>query len=135
MKWVMSVVLVLAVAAGAGVWVWGHRGKPGTAIVFRWNHLQDASTPDCSATMHRNCMTGFTLTDVTDDEVISDKIPTGARTYTWRPGWPIDAGFRHVFTLTADGYGSDGSPVQSAAATVIVENPKWRFGQPLRDSR
>ncbi len=113
MKWVLIVVLVLAVAAGAGVWVWGHRGKPGQEIVFTWNHAQDASMPDCSATLRRDCMTGFTLTDVTDDEVISDKIPTRARTYTYRPDGRFALGFRHVFTLTADGYGTDGAPVRS----------------------
>lgn len=128
MKWVLIVVLALAVLAGAGVWVWGHRGKPGQEIVFTWNHAPDAPTAECSATVRRECMTGFTLTDVTDDEVISDKIPIRARTYTYRPGWEIPLGFRHVFTLTADGFGTDGLPVRSQAATVIVENPTWKFG-------
>jgi hypothetical protein len=120
MKWVLIIVLVLAVAAGASVWAWGHRGKPGHEIVFAWNHARDASMPDCTETLRRECMTGFTLTDETDEEVISDKLATNARTYTYRPGWEIPLGYRHVFTLTANGYGTDGAPVRSQAATVIV---------------
>lgn len=129
MKWVLIVVLVLALASGVGVWAWGHRGTPGHEIVFTWNHRDDPSMPDCSATLRRHCVTGFTLTDMTDEEVISDKIPTTARSYTYRPEWEIEPGFRHVFTLTEDGYGTDGAPIRSAEATVIVVNPKWRFGQ------
>ena len=127
MKWVVIVALVAALAGGAGVWVWGQRGKPGQEIVFRWDHARDAAMPVCSATAHRDCMTGFTLTDKTDDEVISDRIPPDARSYTYRPGWEIPVGYRHLFALTADGYGADGLPVRSEATTVSVENPAWKF--------
>lgn len=127
MKWVLIVVLALAVLAGAGVWVWGHRGKPGHEIVFAWNHAAN-DWPDCSATIHTKCLTGFTLTDVTDGEVISSNIPTSARSWTYRPGWEIEPGFHHVFTLAVNANGPDGKPIQSQPAQVIVENPKWKFG-------
>jgi len=127
MKWVLIAVLALAVLAGAGVWVWEHRGMPGHEVVFQWNHARHA-WPDCSATVKRECMTSFTLTDATDGDVISSNIPLDARTYTYRPGWEFPPGFRHVFTLQVNGFGSDGAPIRSQPATVMVENPKWRFG-------
>ena len=128
MKWVLIVVLALAVLAGAGVWVWGHRGKPGHAIVFAWDPPVK-SWPDCSATLQKKCFTGFTLTDMTDGAVISSTIPTTARTYTYRPGWEIEPGFRHVFALAVNAHGLDGKPTLSQPVTVIVENPKWKFAQ------
>lgn len=127
MKRILIVVLAVAVLAGAGVWVWSHRGKPGHEIVFIWDHSAN-SWPDCSATVHRKCLTGFTLTDVTDGAVISTTIPTNTRTWIYRPGWEIEPGFRHVFTLQANGYGVDGAAILSQPATVIVANPKWKFG-------
>ncbi|HEX3985322.1 MAG TPA: hypothetical protein VHX13_01835 [Acidobacteriaceae bacterium] len=127
MKRVLIVVLVVAVLAGAGAWVWSQRGKPGHEVVFTWDHAR-GGWEDCSATVHRDCLSGFTLTDVTDSEVITSAIPADARSYTWRPGWEIELGFRHIFTLTANASGSDGLPIRSEPATVVVENPAWKFG-------
>lgn len=128
MKWVLIAAIVV-VLAGAGIWVWGHRGKPGHEIDFAWNHEQNPSVPDCSAAVHKSCMSGFTLTDETDGEVITSAIPMDARTYTYRPEWEIPVGFQHVYSLRTNGFDSNGAPIQSQPAKVTVENPKWKFGQ------
>lgn len=130
MKWVLMTVLALAALAGAGVWVWGHRGKPGHEIMFAWGPRLSGSWPDCSSTVRQECLTGFTLIDETDQYVISDKIPTSAQTYIYHPDVAIPPGYRHVFTLRVDAHGSDGAPIQSQPATVVVANPAWRFGHP-----
>ena len=126
MKRVLIAALVLV---AAGVLVWQLHAQPGTAIVFTWTNAGNAGTPNCSPTVTKDCIAGFTLTDVTAGKVISSTIGPAARSFTYRPGGPIPTGYRHIFTLTTNAIGKDGIPIHSAPAPVMVSHPFWKVRQ------
>lgn len=125
-----QVLIVAVVVLVAGVLVWFLHARPGTEIVFTWSNSANALAAHCSATVTKDCIAGLTLTDETAGKVISSTISPAAQSYTYRPGGPIPAGYRHIFTLATNAIRQDGTPITSAPAQIIVEHPFWKFEHP-----
>lgn len=97
----------------------------GKGILFTWSNSPNASIPNCSTAVTRSCISGFTLTDVTADEVVSSTILPTAMSYTYAPADGIPILYSHTFTLVTNGIDSSGSTVNSVPATVTVTRRVW----------
>jgi hypothetical protein len=125
MKRALFVIVPVVILGGALALLWTAYHRHATKIVFHWNYTNSAGFVDCSASVKKKCMTGFTLTDLTAAQVVTRNIGPDDRSYTYILPSPARPGYEHRFSLVANGLDSTGMPVDSLPNLVTIRYSFW----------
>lgn len=118
---VIAAIVVLCVLVLLGFAYHRHASK----IAFRWNYINSPQFPNCTASLRKSCISGFTLTDATDSQVITSAIGPGDRSFTYSPADGIQVGYEHRFSLVANAVDSSGMPLDSLPIWVTIRYSLW----------
>lgn len=96
-----------------------------TSIIFSWTGTGNPGIPACSATVTTSCISGFTISDVTNagaPVVLNSAIPATALTWTYTVP-PLTAAATHTYGLATNAKDSGGSVESSAQVTAMIAVP------------
>lgn len=92
-----------------------------TGVAFSWGYAPNLPACPLNGTPVA-CQTGFTIQDTTANATVGNPTAIGptALSFQYTPSTMFFGS--HTFSLVANGYDSNGAPIQSTAATTVVTN-------------
>lgn len=112
MKKILALALFLSLATVS---------QAATAISFTWQNGNPTVT-NCSTTITKACISGYTLTDTTTNTVVNSEIVPTATTFLYTPTSGISFGYVHTFSLVTNGFDQNGVAISSTPVITTITN-------------